>query len=151
MKIIAGVCVVKDNKILMVQEGWGNFKGMWNMPAGKLEEGENIFDGAIREMKEETGYDVKLTGLVDIKNCIFSDMHHVLINFQAEIVGGGVNFDADEIMNVKFLDLKEVSQMTDKELRGGEIRKSTIRNLLDNKVYPLEIVSNYVQNHSGSK
>ena len=151
MKIIAGVCVVKDNKILMVQEGWGNFKGMWNFPAGMINEKENIFEGAIREAKEETGYDVKLTGFIDIKNCVFDDRHHVLINFKAEIIGGKVNFNPKEIMNVDFLDMKEVLKMTDKQLRGGVIRSSTVKNLLENKIYPLEIISNFNLKSSGGK
>lgn len=40
--IVAEVCVKKDNKILMVQENRKEKKGKWNMPAGKLEENEDI-------------------------------------------------------------------------------------------------------------
>lgn len=143
MKIIVGACAVKDNKVLMIQENWGDFKGMWNFPAGVLDEGENIFDGAVREAKEETGYDVKLTGFIDIKNCVFNDKHHILVNFKAEVVGGKVGFDTEEIMNVEFLEMAKVLRMSDKELRGGDIGRSTIENLLENKVYPLDIISNF--------
>lgn len=51
MNIIVNIVVKQDNKILMVQEGEGNSKGKWNFPAGHLEEGEDIFVGAIREAK----------------------------------------------------------------------------------------------------
>ena len=49
--IVAQVYVKKDNKILMVQENKEGIKGKWNMPAGKLEDGESIIEAAIRETK----------------------------------------------------------------------------------------------------
>ena len=52
--IVAEVCVKKDNKILMVEENRKEKKDKWNMPAGKLEENEDIITAAIREVKEET-------------------------------------------------------------------------------------------------
>ena len=88
MKVIVNVLVKQDNKCLMVQENWGNVKGMWNFPAGHLDENENIFDGAIREAKEETGYDVKLTGFLGVQNSIFDNRHIIHVLFTAEIIGG---------------------------------------------------------------
>ena len=105
MKVIVNVIVKQENKVLMVQENWGDVKGMWNFPAGHLDEGENIFEGAVREAKEETGYDVKLTGLVNIQNAIYDNRHIIHVVFAAEIVGGKISFDENEIMNVEFVEI----------------------------------------------
>ena len=66
MKVIAGCVIEKDNKILMVQEGLDFCYGEWNYPAGHVDEFENITESAIREVKEETGLDVKLTSVLPI-------------------------------------------------------------------------------------
>lgn len=143
MKVVVNVIVKQDDKVLMVQENWGNVKGMWNFPAGHLDEGENIFEGAIREAKEETGYDVKLTGLVNIQNAIYDNRHIVHIVFAADIIGGKISYDTNEIMNVEFVEIDKLLSMSDDELRGGDVRRESLKMLKDGKVYPLSIVSNF--------
>ncbi len=143
MNIIVNVVVKKDDTILMVQEGEGNSKGMWNFPAGHLDEGENIFEGAIREAKEETGFDVELTGLVNIQNVVYDNRHIVMVMFSAEIVGGEIVIDGKEIMNVKFISVEDIFSMTDKELRCCEARKETISKVIEGKIASLDVVSNF--------
>ncbi|XP_016544818.1 nudix hydrolase 10 isoform X4 [Capsicum annuum] len=48
-------------ELLVVQENCGRLKGtaVWKIPTGVVEEGEDIFEGAIREVKEETGIDTE--------------------------------------------------------------------------------------------
>ena len=143
MNIIVNFVVKQDNKILMVQEGEGKAKGKWNFPAGHLDEGEDIFAGAIREAKEETGFDVKLTGLINLQNVVFNDRHILMVMFAAEIVGGALTIDGKEIMNVKFTDIAEIFKMTGNELRSADARKETIKRLIDEKVCSLDVMSNY--------
>lgn len=54
-KVVVGVVVEKDGKYLLVQEAKASCRGKWNLPAGHLDPGETIIDGAKREAKEETG------------------------------------------------------------------------------------------------
>ena len=56
----AGACVIKDGEILMVQESHKEAYGLWSMPLGLVEDNESIEEGAKREVKEETGYDIIL-------------------------------------------------------------------------------------------
>ena len=62
MKVIEVVAAVikKDNKILATQRGYGEFKGGWEFPGGKLEEGETKEQALIREIKEELNADIKV-------------------------------------------------------------------------------------------
>ena len=143
MKVIVNVIVKQENKVLMVQENWGNVKGMWNFPAGHLDEGENIFEGAVREAKEETGYDVKLTGLVNIQNAIYDSKHIIHVVFAAEIVGGKISFDENEIMNVEFVEIDKLLAMTDDELRGGDSRRQSLTKVKNGEIFPLSVVSNF--------
>ncbi|KAK6777007.1 hypothetical protein RDI58_023724 [Solanum bulbocastanum] len=57
-----GAIVLNDKReLLVVQENSGRLKGtaVWKIPTGIVEEGEDIFEGAIREVKEETGIDTE--------------------------------------------------------------------------------------------
>ena len=143
MKVVVNVVVKQGDKVLMVQEGEGSSKGMWNFPAGHLDEGEDIFAGAIREAKEETGFDVKLTGLLNVQNVLYDNKHVILIVFSAEIDGGEIAFDGNEIINVEFVEIDKLLNMTDSELRGGDSRRESLLRIKNNENYPLSVVSNF--------
>ena len=55
MPVMVGGVIEKEGKFLLVQEAKENCKGKWNLPAGHLEINESIFEGAKREIFEETG------------------------------------------------------------------------------------------------
>ena len=57
---IAGCLIEHDKKFLLVQEAKPAVYGKWNTPAGHVDEGETLEEAALRETKEETGYDVMI-------------------------------------------------------------------------------------------
>lgn len=137
-KIIVGVVIKKDNKILMVQEAIEKVYGMWNFPMGHLDEGETIFEGAIREAKEETGYDVELTSIISIQN--YPNKEAIKIAFNANIISGEIKYDKNETLDVKWIPIEELEKMSDKELRAYNSSTDIIRDAKQNKQYPLEII-----------
>ncbi|EEF39594.1 nudix hydrolase 10 [Ricinus communis] len=58
---IGGIVLNDKREILVVQEKTGEFQGTgaWKIPTGAVDEGEDIFTAAIREVKEETGVDTE--------------------------------------------------------------------------------------------
>ena len=114
--VVAGVVVEKDSKYLLVQEKKELVYGLWNLPAGKVDEGETVEEAAVREAKEEVGYKVRL-----IKK-IYVD-HKPIHVFSAEIVGGKFEFPKDEILDAKWFTFEEIRKMKDK-LRGNWIIES---------------------------
>ena len=58
--------VVKDGKVLLVRRSIQPYKGWWDIPGGFLEGREHPEEGARREVREETGLEVELTGLLGI-------------------------------------------------------------------------------------
>ncbi|XP_028752915.1 nudix hydrolase 10-like [Neltuma alba] len=61
-RVIVGAIVLNDNKeVLVVQEKRGRFHGLgvWKIPTGVVDAGEDLFNAAIREVKEETGIDTE--------------------------------------------------------------------------------------------
>lgn len=52
INVVAAI-ILKDNKIFATQRGYGEFKGGWEFPGGKVEEGESPEKAIVREIKEE--------------------------------------------------------------------------------------------------
>lgn len=61
---VCSVLIVKGSSVLLVKEQKDIAKDKYGLPGGKLEQGEQLRDCAIRECKEETGLDVTLDKLV---------------------------------------------------------------------------------------
>lgn len=61
--VTVATVVVSDGRLLMVEELVGG-RLVLNQPAGHLEPDESLLDAALRETREETGWDVRLTAFV---------------------------------------------------------------------------------------
>ena len=59
VEVVAAV-IVKDGKILATQRGYGEFKGKWEFPGGKIEHNEFDEPALIREIKEELDGDINI-------------------------------------------------------------------------------------------
>lgn len=141
MGIVVSVAIIKDNKILLIQEGKKDNRGRWNIPSGRLGKGEKIVDGAIREAFEETGYHVKLVSLTGIYN-FFSETGNQLIrfNFMGEIVGGELKYDNEEIIGSRWLEIKEMDNMKDEELWNAHSIREILKDIRTGKSYPVELL-----------
>ena len=72
MKTIEVVAaIIRDgNKIFATQRGYGEFKGGWEFPGGKIEANETSEQALIREIKEETGIELSLS--LSIRTAVYS-------------------------------------------------------------------------------
>lgn len=140
MKIVVGGIIEKDNKILMVKEAKKKCYGKLNIPAGGLEDGENIFEGAIREIFEETGCKVRLKNVLPIMSGKLENTTFIIITFTTELLEENISFNKEEILDVKWFSKEELMNMTDKELRDEKLIKSTLKMLEKNKLYPLDVI-----------
>ena len=71
---------------------------LWTLPGGGLEFGESPVDAMIREVKEETGFDVEQTALLGVNSFVATradDMHFVQIIYTANIIGGEMVSETD--------------------------------------------------------
>lgn len=140
MEIIVGGIIEKDNKILMVKEAKKKCYGKWNVPAGHLEEGETIFDGAIREVFEETGCKVKLKNMLPIMCGELENKTFIIMTFTAELLEEKISFNKEEILDVKWISKEELENMNSEDLRDERLIKRTLGMLKENRIYPLDTI-----------
>lgn len=139
IKVVTGGVLEKDGKFLLVQENQNICKGKWNVPAGGLDENESLIDGAKREIYEETGCKVEITGVLEIVNEILEGVNVICFFFDTKIIDEDIKIDGDEISNVKWFTYEEILSMKGK-LRADGYFLSTIKNKIDNKIQSTEII-----------
>lgn len=139
MPVIVGGVVEKDGKYLLVQEAQEKCRGKWNIPAGHLDPNETIFEAAKREVEEESGFDVELTGVCQIGNQKLENDVFVSVVFSTKVLGGDINFNPDEILDAKWFTYEEIVAMKD-QLRMESFVLGAIDNTRDGLVAPIDIV-----------
>ena len=103
------VPIDKNNRILLAKRGIEPFKGGWNIIGGFLDYGENPMDGLKREVKEETGVDCDVTGLI----CMYADTYgkngQALINmcFTVKLLSEDVT-PLDDVSELKWFKLNSL-------------------------------------------
>jgi len=121
--VVAGVVLKRDGKYLLVQEKNPSCYGKWNLPAGKVDQGDTLEQAAVREAKEETGFDVELQRKLDVYQVKATDpAKHVYV---AVSVGGSLRVPKDELLDVRWFSLEEIRQLSaDGELRDPFVLES---------------------------
>lgn len=111
--LVAGCIIKQDGKYLLVQEKQEKAYGLWNVPAGYVDKGEEVEAAAVREVKEESGYDVVLDGLIGLYHDSTKEpLKHA---FKAQIVGGELSTPDDEILDAKWLTYEEVRDLNEEK------------------------------------
>jgi ADP-ribose pyrophosphatase YjhB (NUDIX family) len=119
-----GLYVVKDGKVLLVRRGNEPGRGKWSLPGGRIRFGERSEEAALREMREETGLEVRLRRVVDVVDVFWRSEggelleHFVIVDFEAEVIGGELR-PADDALDARWF--------SPEELKGLEMTESTRR------------------------
>lgn len=73
----AVICDSLENatRILATAKGYGEFKGKWEFPGGKIEAGETPQQAIVREIREELGVEIKIGSLVDTVEYDYPGFH----------------------------------------------------------------------------
>lgn len=117
--IVAAVSAIvtdEHNRLLLIRRTDNNY---WSIPGGGVNPGESVREAAAREVKEETGIDCQVTGLVGI----YSDPNHVAayddgevrqefsICFTTRITGGSLR-TSSESSEVRFVPFDAISDLS---------------------------------------
>jgi len=110
---VVAVAVRSEAGLLLIERA---DDGYWAMPGGMMDIGETFAEAAVREVREETGYEVEVTGLVGL----YSDPAHVTsyddgtvsqecsIVFRGKVIGGAAAVSS-ESTQVRFVGAEEIA------------------------------------------
>ncbi len=82
-----GIVCLRGDDVLLIKRGKPPLAGAWSLPGGHIEYGERARDAALRELREETGTEAEIVGLIDVVDGLF-DRHYVLIDYAARWLSG---------------------------------------------------------------
>ena len=137
--IIVGGVIEKNGKFLLIQEAQEKCRGKWNIPAGHLDPNENIFDAAKREVFEETGCKVELTGILQIGNKVLENDIWMSVIFSTNLLEENIVYDKSEILDAKWFSYEELLNMKD-ELRSYDWIINSVSAFIENKGVDTSIV-----------
>jgi 8-oxo-dGTP diphosphatase len=97
---IGGV-VIDDGRALLIRRGSEPLRGEWSIPGGTLELGETLQEGVARELREETGIEVRVLDLIEVFDRVFREnapagtrenqrprFHFVIADYLCERISG---------------------------------------------------------------
>ncbi len=138
--ITCGVVLEQEGQLLLVQEAAPEIYGKWNQPSGHWDPGETLFDCAVREAQEESGYQVELTGLQAIYTYATETRQRVNFCFNARPLGRPSAVDPTEIVTTRWFSKSELQELTDDQLRHP-LARLRIDDWLAGKTVPMELIT----------
>ncbi len=136
-RIGIGVIVIHNHKVLMIERKHSHGAGTWAMPGGHLEWGEDPGNGAIRELKEETGVVMDDPRLVAVTNDFFEEekKHYITLWMQGEWISGeGEIVSPEEVTRLGWFAWDALP----------EPRFLPLQHLLNNQSYPKDAIGRII-------
>ncbi|MCU1412241.1 MAG: mismatch repair protein MutT [Rhodoglobus sp.] len=119
IRVAAYGVIVREGRVLLAHWNAGDHGG-WTLPGGGIDPGEDPADAAVREIREETGYEASLDRLLGVDSIVIpvqdrlsqadGPLHALRIIYAATIVGGALAHEAEGSTDeARWVDLDEVA------------------------------------------
>lgn len=89
IEVVAAI-IKQGNKIFATQRGYGDFKGYWEFPGGKLEAGETPQEALVREIMEELDIEIEVGEFIETVEYDYPQFHLTMHCFICKMVSGAL-------------------------------------------------------------
>jgi 8-oxo-dGTP diphosphatase len=125
----AAILLIRDGKVLLERRDREPFKGGYDLVAGFIEPGETPEEAVVREAKEETGLDIKITGLLGIYSDQYGEGSFTLgIHYLGEVIGGEQHA-GDDAASLEWVEIDKIPSTALSE--GFKNVRESLRDLQD--------------------
>lgn len=108
IEVVAAV-IKKGDEFLATERGYGDLKGYWEFPGGKVEKGETNQQALKREIMEEMRADIKVGDFLTTVEYDYPQFHLIMHCYLCELAGDKI--DLLEHLDAKWLHIKELDNM----------------------------------------
>ena len=95
VRVVAAV-ICSEDKIFATERGYGEFKGQWEFPGGKIEPGETPQEALVREIQEELDVKTEVGDLIDTIEYDYSSFHLSMDCFWCNVTEGEIKLKEAE-------------------------------------------------------
>jgi 8-oxo-dGTP pyrophosphatase MutT (NUDIX family) len=138
--VTVATIVERDNRFLMVYEE-ADGKKVYNQPAGHLDPDETLHEAAIRETLEETGWTIRLTGVVGVN--LYTAPSNGITYLRTTFIGEALSQDIERKLDTGII---EAVWLTYEELVGrkDQLRSPMTLQIIDDyrngRIFPLRVI-----------
>ena len=95
IEVVAAI-IIKDGKVFSTQRGYGEFKGWWEFPGGKIESGECPLEALIREIHEDLDAEISVGELLEIVEWDYPNFHLTMYCFVCSLTSESLYLNEHE-------------------------------------------------------
>ena len=122
---VGGLVKDDDGKWLVVKKKYSGLKDMWSLPAGFVKENETVDQAILREIKEETGIEAKIVGLMGVRTGVIKgEISDNMLLFLLHTNQTDLTIQEKELSEARF--------MTEQELLQDDKSSLLIRYFIEN-------------------
>lgn len=128
-----GAVIVKDGKAIIVKRTNDPYKGQWSIPGGRVELGETLAEAVRREMREETGLEVRVGPVIEVFERVEREgdrirHHFVIVDFLCTCTGG-VLCSGDDAEDVAWVSTEDLQRYGVADAAAAVIAKGLARSI----------------------
>ena len=109
---VGGVVFNKSGEVLLIKRDQAPARGLWSIPGGRLEPGENLASACVREFYEETSLEVEVKKVIAVVERKLEGFHYIIVDFLVELKKPEkcVPKAQSDVADAKWVNLKDLNQ-----------------------------------------
>lgn len=104
---VSGVVRNDAGQVLLLRHRFWGSRYAWGVPTGYAKRGETLEDTVVREVREETGLEVRVGELIRLRSGF---KYRVEVAYEATLVGGTLKLDPREVLDARWCDVEDLPE-----------------------------------------